>query len=152
MVKSIARFLRVGFEFDEVLSSKSTTLRDNFQAFGAISDRFDIYTICDSLGSRNVIGGAPGFNEIHAEPMDYILGLPNEQVIGINADYEGMVKFLRHDSNYSTVLAILNTINKHGGVPNQDSQWRNHQTFRLGDWERYVIIVTLWNDDVLRRQ
>jgi hypothetical protein len=151
MVKSIARFLRLWFEFDEVLSPKSTTLRDNFQAFGAISDRFDIYTICDTLGSGSIMGLAPGFKELYVEPMDYILGLPNEQVIGINADYEGMVKLLRYDSNYFTVLAILKSINKHGGILYQDHQWRSHQTFRLEEWERYVICAVSWSEDALRR-
>lgn len=100
------------------------------QAFAPISNQFRIYTFCDSIpipGGRDLGLGLM---------MSYYMGLPNEELVHMNATFDDIVKFpSRENADYRKVLAILQRTAFHGVIPHSDD-WRADQLFRLDGNER----------------
>lgn len=100
------------------------------QAFAPISNRFRIYTFCDSIpifGGRDLGVG---------DMMTYYMGLPNEELVHMNANWNNIVKFpSRENADYQKVLAILQRTAFHGVIPHSNG-WRADQLFRLDGIER----------------
>lgn len=113
-----------------MLSPASKELRTMLEAFPPISNRFQIYTFCDAIAMPRANG--MGF----CDSMSYYMGLPNEELLHINATYGGMIKFPSADSvDYQKVLAILRRIPLQNDFTPQHS-WRTDQLFRLVGLER----------------
>lgn len=108
---------------------------DEFQrtleGFVPISDRFDIFTCCDSLRSKVKFGISNS-----TDSVTYYLGLPNERVIHMNSTYEDMGKFSSLNADLMKLIgAIRSTLIKFGPLQqNRDS--RSEQVFRFEDVER----------------
>jgi hypothetical protein len=106
-------------------------LRTMLEAFAPISDRFQIYTFCDAIAMTG--GRSMGFGD----SMTYYMGLPNEELLHINATYIDMIKFPSADSaDYQKVLAILRRIPLQHGLTPRNNNWRADQLFRLDGLER----------------
>ena len=105
-------------------------LRTMLEAFAPISDRFQIYTFCDAIATRTWWASIIGFGD----SVNYFMGLPNEELLHINANYSKMIKFSSpHSANYKKVLAILRRIPRQTGLTPHN---RDDQLFRLDTQER----------------
>jgi hypothetical protein len=130
-VNIMPRMIRFLFPSDIHVSGgkllpSSDELRTLLEGFAPISDRFQIYTFCDKLPTTTQRRAGCG------NPMTYYMGLPNEELLYINAGYTDMIKFSSPESaGYQNVLAILERI-----LINHDGNWRSDQLFRLVGVER----------------
>ena len=105
-------------------------LRPMLEAFAPISDRFEIFTFCDTAHSI-----------LHSsnDPMTYYLGLPNERVIHINSNYSDLVRFSDLNADLQKVIgAIRGTVVRLSpSDPTIQTGGRSsQQVFRLDDIER----------------
>lgn len=100
--------------------------RQMLEAFAPISDRFEIFTCCDSI--RSNIDRA-------IDPMTYYLGLPNERVININSTYADMVKFSSLNADLMKIIGAIQAVIKLSPTP-QSRTWSTEQVFRFDDVER----------------
>ena len=118
--------------FSSVELPSTNELKIMLELFAPISDRFQIYTMCDtrlSVGSRSL-----GFGD----SMSYYLGLSNEELVYLNVRYADLVRYESSDSpEYQRVLGILRSIQSQYGLQEPKSEWRADQLFRLGGAERY---------------
>ena len=71
--------------------------------------------------------------------MNYYMGLPNEELLHINAGFNDIVRFPSQDNaDYQKVLAVLQrTAFQDGvGLPSHSNDLRANQLFRLDGFER----------------
>lgn len=101
--------------------------RRMLEGFAPISDRFEIFTFCDSIRS---------VTDLLMDPMTYYMGLPNERVIHLNSTYRDMIKLSSHNADLKKIVGpIRSTFIKLGPTP-QSRNWSLEQVFRLDDVER----------------
>lgn len=106
-------------------------LRTLLEAFAPISNRFQIYTLCDTINMSHING--MGF----CDSMSYYMGLPNEELVHLDATYHNMTKFPSQDCmDYEKILAILRRSSSQYGLTPQSNNWRTDQLFRLDGLER----------------
>ena len=103
------------------------------EGFAPISGRFQIYTFCDAIVARTKPFGTIKFGD----PMTYYMGLPNEELLHINASYLDMIKLPRSaNADYQKVLAILQRVPIQRDLTPRSNNWRADQLFRLDGLER----------------
>lgn len=103
------------------------------EGFAPISGRFQIYTFCDAIVLRMGPFGTIKFGD----SMTYYMGLPNEELLHINASYPDMIKFPRSaNADYQKVLAILRRVPLQQDLTPRSNNWRADQLFRLDGLER----------------
>ncbi len=111
-------------------------LKRMLEAFAPISDRFEIFTCCDSIRSMT---------DRFIDPMTYYLGLPNERVIHINSTYQDMVRFSSLNADLMKIIgAIRSTVIRLGPTP-QTREWSSQQVFRLDGAERSGYLMSSCN-------
>ena len=116
----------------DILPSKQE-YRAMLEAFAPISGRFRIYTFCDALTT------SMGFTTIEdlGDVMNYYMGLPNEELLHINATHANMIKFsCADDADYGKVAAVLQHAPSQDGSTPRSNNWRADQLFRLDYLER----------------
>lgn len=106
-------------------SAKETTR--TLEAFAPISDRFQIFTCRDSIGSTvdNLV-----------DPTTYYLGLPNERVINIYSTHNDMIKFSSLNADLMKIMSAIRSTVTSSGLMLQTRDWASQQVFRLDDKER----------------
>jgi hypothetical protein len=115
----------------DALRPGSKELKALLEGFAPISNRFQIYTLCDTIHTPH--SSWMGF----CDSMNYYMGLPNEELVHIGATYANMIKFPSADSmDYQKVLAILQGTSLKYGLTSQNNSWRIGQLFRLDGLER----------------
>jgi hypothetical protein len=115
----------------DMLRPQSKELRTLLEAFAPISNRFQIYTLCDTMDMSHTRG--MGF----CDSMSYYMGLPNEELLHMDATYINMIKFQSGDSmDYQKILAILRRTSLQYDLTPQNNDWRTEQLFRLDGLER----------------
>ena len=100
------------------------------EAFAKISSGFEIFTLIHTLRSGH-------FDLVVGDPLDNLLGLPNERVIYINATYANMCKFSGHeDSDMWKVIEAARRTTSDLGQDSQTLHWSSDQLWRLNQEER----------------
>ena len=76
----------------DALRPGSKELKALLEGFAPISNRFQIYTLCDTIHAPH--SSWMGF----CDSMSYYMRLPNEELVHIGATYANMIKFPSADS------------------------------------------------------
>ncbi len=129
----IISVVKSGMKVDmDALRPGSKELRTLLEGFAPISNRFQIYTLCDTVDTD-----VPFVGGIFCDSMNYYMGLPNEELVHLDARYSDMIKLRsRQSMDYQKVLAILQSSSRqHGLIPHSDN-WQFNQLFRLDGLER----------------
>lgn len=108
-----------------VPSANETTR--SLEAFAPISDRFEIFTLCDSI--RSITDRA-------IDPKTYYLGLPNERFIHINSTFNNIAKFSSLNTDLMKVISAIRSTVIRFGLALQTRDWASQQVFRLDSIER----------------
>ncbi|ORY09034.1 peptidase S8/S53 domain-containing protein [Clohesyomyces aquaticus] len=103
------------------------------EGFAPISNRLRIYTFCNTLRNSNSTFARLELSMGLGDVMNHYMGLPNEELLYINATYAEMCKFPSHQSaDCRTVLAILRRTGFQDGVEIGNRGKRHvDQIFRL---------------------
>ena len=117
----------------DILPSKQE-YRAMLEAFAPISGRFRIYTFCYALTTLEFF---TTFEQDLGDVMNSYMGLPNEELLHINATYANMIKFsCADDADYGKVVAVLQHAPSQDGSTPRSNNWRADQLFRLDNLER----------------
>jgi hypothetical protein len=131
MMRFLAPTYLTGIGGELLPSSKDLTTM--LESFAPISGRFQIYTFCDAIMLRMKPLGTIKFGD----SMTYYMGLPNEELLHINASYPDMTKFSSPaNADYQKVLAILRKVPLQQDLTPRSINWRTDQLFRLDGLER----------------
>lgn len=133
-MESMAGTVKVAGLGSQIFQGKSKRLlptademRRMLEAFAPLSDRFEIFTCCDSIHSRL---------DLNLGPMSYYLGLPNERVIHINSTYLDMVKFPSLNADLLKIISAIRSTVIRVGPRLQAHDWSSLQVFRVEEAER----------------
>lgn len=97
------------------------------EAFAPVSDRFQIFTCRDSIGS---------IVDSLVDLTTYYLGLPNERVINIYSTHRDMIKFSSPNADLMKIMSALRSTVTSFGLMLQTRDWASQQVFRLDGIER----------------
>ncbi|MCJ1267198.1 hypothetical protein MMC22_007083 [Lobaria immixta] len=128
-IQKVMSFYRIVGFLPRLFEGKSTRIwpttddcRRMLEAFAPISDRFEIFTFCDSMRS---------VTDHLFDPMTYYMGLPNERVIHLNSTYRDMIKLSSLNADLMKIVGpIRSTFIKLGPTP-QSRNLSLEQVFRL---------------------
>ena len=128
-IQKLMSFYRVIGFLPRLFEEKSTKIwptadecRRMLEAFAPISDRFEIFTFCDSIRS---------VTDHLFDPMTYYMGLPNERVIHLNSTYRNMIRLSSLNADLMKIVGpIRSTFIKLGPTP----QGRNWSFGQFLDW------------------
>jgi hypothetical protein len=128
---SVLRALALNTYLDRVaFLPAQRELRSMMEAFAPISGRFQIYTFCDSISTFS--GKLLGLGDA----MTYCLGLPNEELVHMDATHQSMTKLSHVSADYQKILAILKRAQRSYGFAIDVGDWGPSQLFRPDELER----------------